>query len=67
MIVGVLAFIIGVLTLLPPEPLGAPQPTPRGEAEALGSKPSKRGPDLGITDPEDGVEMIQSTNRQVKA
>ncbi|XP_067098548.1 solute carrier family 22 member 16 [Osmerus mordax] len=64
LIVGVLAFIIGVMTFLLPETLGEPLTTTLKEAEALGRKPSKRIPDLGM---EDGVEMIQSSNHQIKA
>lgn len=51
---GILAFIIGVLTLLLPETLGEPLTSTMEEAEALGRKSS---PDQGKKDPEEGVEM----------
>uniref|UniRef100_A0A8C8IX57 Major facilitator superfamily (MFS) profile domain-containing protein n=1 Tax=Oncorhynchus tshawytscha TaxID=74940 RepID=A0A8C8IX57_ONCTS len=54
LIVGILAFIIGVLTLLLPETLGEPLTSTMEEAEALGRKSS---PDQGKKDPEEGVEM----------
>uniref|UniRef100_A0A8D3AUS7 Solute carrier family 22 member 16 n=1 Tax=Scophthalmus maximus TaxID=52904 RepID=A0A8D3AUS7_SCOMX len=51
LIVGILAFIIGVLTLLLPETLGKPLTTTLGEAEALGSKKK------------DGLEMNQCESK----
>ncbi|XP_053737147.1 solute carrier family 22 member 16 [Synchiropus splendidus] len=42
LIVGILAFIIGVLTLLLPETLGQPLTTTMEEAEALGRAPVKK-------------------------
>lgn len=59
LIVGILAFIIGVLTLLLPETLGKPLTTTLEEAEALGRKPSKKNSALGSKDAEDGLEMNQ--------
>ncbi|XP_031178279.1 solute carrier family 22 member 16 isoform X3 [Sander lucioperca] len=53
LIVGILAFIIGVLTLLLPETLGRPLTTTLEEAEALGRKPSKKNSALGNRDAED--------------
>lgn len=55
LIVGILAFIIGVLALLLPETLGRPLTTTLEEAEALGHEPSKK---------KDGLEMKQ---HEVKA
>lgn len=52
---GILAFIIGVLTLLLPETLGKPLTTTLEEAEALGHEPSKK----TNKDAEDGLEMNQ--------
>lgn len=54
LIVGILAFVIGVLTFLLPETLGRPLTTTLEEAEALGREPAKK----------DGVEMNQ---QEVKA
>lgn len=54
---GILAFIIGVLTLLLPETLGKPLTTTLEEAEALGCEPSQKNSALGHKDAEDGVEM----------
>ncbi|XP_039637382.1 solute carrier family 22 member 16 isoform X3 [Perca fluviatilis] len=53
LIVGILAFIIGVLTLLLPETLGRPLTTTLEEAEALGREPSKKNSALGNKDAED--------------
>uniref|UniRef100_A0A8C2ZK14 Uncharacterized protein n=2 Tax=Cyclopterus lumpus TaxID=8103 RepID=A0A8C2ZK14_CYCLU len=64
LIVGILAFIIGVLTLLLPETLGRPLTTTLEEAEALGSQPSKKDSALGNKDAEDGLEM---NHREAKA
>ncbi|TNN68602.1 Solute carrier family 22 member 16 [Liparis tanakae] len=64
LIVGILAFIIGVLTLLLPETLGRPLTTTLEEAEALGSEPSKKDSALGSKDAEDGLEM---NHRKAKA
>ncbi|XP_032398703.1 solute carrier family 22 member 16 isoform X1 [Etheostoma spectabile] len=52
LIVGILAFIIGVLTLLLPETLGRPLTTTLEEAEALGREPSKNSA-MGSNDAED--------------
>ncbi|XP_056150124.1 solute carrier family 22 member 16 [Lampris incognitus] len=59
LIVGILAFVIGVLTLLLPETLGKPLTTTLEEAEALGRKPTKKNSALGNNNPEDGLEMNQ--------
>ncbi|XP_071374982.1 solute carrier family 22 member 16 [Centroberyx affinis] len=59
LIVGILAFIIGVLTLMLPETLGQPLTTTLEEAEALGRKPSKKSSGLGSKYAEDGLEMKQ--------
>lgn len=56
---GILAFIIGVLTLLLPETLGKPLTSTLEEAEALGRKPSKKNSALGNKEAEDGLEMNQ--------
>lgn len=61
---GILAFIIGVLTLLLPETLGKPLTTTLEEAEALGREPSKKKSAPGNKDGEDGLEMNQ---HEVKA
>ncbi|KAM7367877.1 hypothetical protein PAMP_014146 [Pampus punctatissimus] len=63
LIVGILAFIIGVLTLLLPETLGKPLTTTLEEAEALGRKPSKKNSALANKDAEDGLEMTQHADR----
>lgn len=42
LIVGILAFIIGLLTMFLPETLGQPLTSTLEEAEALGSKPSMK-------------------------
>lgn len=54
LIVGVLAFIIGVLTLMLPETLGQPLTSTLEEAENLGRDPSKK-----RKEEEDGLEMNQ--------
>ncbi|XP_056284864.1 solute carrier family 22 member 16 isoform X2 [Pseudoliparis swirei] len=64
LIVGILAFIIGVLTLWLPETLGRPLTTTFEEAEALGSEPSKKDSALGNKDAEEGLEM---NHRKAKA
>jgi len=51
--VGILAFIIGILTLFLPETLGQPLTSTLKEAEALGSKPKTKNP------PVDALEMNQ--------
>lgn len=56
LIVGILAFIIGVLTLLLPETLGKPLPSTLEEAEALGRDPSKK-KSATDKDAEDGMEL----------
>ncbi|XP_020488555.1 solute carrier family 22 member 16 [Labrus bergylta] len=57
LIVGILAFIIGVLTLLLPETLGKPLTTTLEEAEALGLEPSKKSSAQGSKCAEEGLEM----------
>lgn len=64
LIVGILAFVIGVLTMLLPETLGKPLTSTLEEAEALGREPSKKNSALGNKDAEDGLEMNQ---HEVKA
>ncbi|MED6293660.1 hypothetical protein CHARACLAT_012714, partial [Characodon lateralis] len=59
LIVGILAFIIGVLTLLLPETLGKPLPTTIEEAKSLGQDPSKKKSTPGNKDAEDGMELNQ--------
>ncbi|KAL2081789.1 hypothetical protein ACEWY4_021607 [Coilia grayii] len=59
LIVGVLAFIIGILTMLLPETLGEPLTSTLEEAEALGSKPSKGAAKSGSTAAEEGLELKQ--------
>ncbi|XP_051954808.1 solute carrier family 22 member 16-like [Xyrauchen texanus] len=54
LIVGILAFITGILTMFLPETLGQPLTSTLEEAEALGSKPSKKNAAV------DGVEMNQT-------
>ncbi|XP_014061000.1 solute carrier family 22 member 16 [Salmo salar] len=54
LIVGILAFIIGILTLWLPETLGEPLTSTMEEAEALGRK---KNPEEGKKDPEEGMEM----------
>uniref|UniRef100_A0A672H8V7 Major facilitator superfamily (MFS) profile domain-containing protein n=2 Tax=Salarias fasciatus TaxID=181472 RepID=A0A672H8V7_SALFA len=56
-IVGILAFIIGVLTLLLPETLGQPLTNTLEEAESLGRKPKTKQSPLRNRDAEDGLEM----------
>lgn len=55
LIVGVLAFIIGVLTLMLPETLGQPLTSTLEEAENLGREPSEK----KKKEEEDGLEMNQ--------
>lgn len=59
LIVGILAFIIGVLTLFLPETLGKPLTTTLEEAEALGREPSKKNSAPATKDVEDWMEMNQ--------
>lgn len=59
LIVGILAFVIGVLTMLLPETLGKPLTTTLEEAEALGREPSKKSSVLGSKEAEEGLEMNQ--------
>ncbi|XP_065112025.2 solute carrier family 22 member 16 [Paramisgurnus dabryanus] len=54
LIVGILAFIVGILTMFLPETLGQPLTSTLEEAEALGSKPRKE------NEIADGVEMNQT-------
>lgn len=51
---GILAIIIGVLTLWLPETLGEPLTSTMEEAEALGRK---KNPEEDKKDPEEGMEM----------
>ncbi|XP_040015864.1 solute carrier family 22 member 16 [Gasterosteus aculeatus] len=64
LIVGILAFVIGVLTLLLPETLGKPLTTTLQEAEALGNQPSKKDSAVGYKNAEVGLEM---NHREAKA
>uniref|UniRef100_A0A673AGC4 Uncharacterized protein n=2 Tax=Sphaeramia orbicularis TaxID=375764 RepID=A0A673AGC4_9TELE len=57
LIVGILAFVIGVLTLWLPETLGKPLTTTLEEAEALGRTAKEKKLTLGNKDAEDGLEM----------
>ena len=59
LVVGVLAFIIGVLTLFLPETLGQPLTSTLEEAEALGSKPAKDAAKTGSPAAEEGLELKQ--------
>ncbi|XP_041660622.1 solute carrier family 22 member 16 [Cheilinus undulatus] len=59
LIVGILAFVIGVLTMLLPETLGKPLTTTLEEAEALGREPSKKSSVPGSKEAEEGLEMNQ--------
>ncbi|XP_028252960.1 solute carrier family 22 member 16 [Parambassis ranga] len=59
LIVGVLAFIIGVLTMMLPETLGKPLTTTLEEAASLGREPSKKTSALGSKDAEDRLELNQ--------
>lgn len=56
LIVGVLAFVIGVLTLMLPETLGQPLTSTLEEAENLGREPSKKKKE---EEQEAGLEMNQ--------
>lgn len=57
LIVGILAFIIGVLTLMLPETLGKPLTTTLEEAESLGRDPCKKNSGPSERDVEEGVEL----------
>ncbi|XP_030628520.1 solute carrier family 22 member 16 [Chanos chanos] len=57
LIVGVLAFIIGILTMFLPETLGQPLTNTLEEAEALGSKPSKKASAPGNKVGQETMEM----------
>ncbi|XP_047429799.1 solute carrier family 22 member 16 [Mugil cephalus] len=59
LIVGILAFIIGVLTMMLPETLGKPLTTTLEEAESLGREPSKKKSALSNKEAEDGLELNQ--------
>ncbi|KAM9354981.1 solute carrier family 22 member 16 [Pholidichthys leucotaenia] len=60
LIVGILAFIIGVLTLFLPETLGEPLTSTLEEAEALGRDPGKKKkPTVDNKVTEDGLELNQ--------
>lgn len=63
LIVGVLAFAIGLLTLLLPETLGQPLTNTMEEAEALGGKSSKTCSGLCGKDEEAAVEMNQQEGK----
>ncbi|XP_017278787.1 solute carrier family 22 member 16 [Kryptolebias marmoratus] len=63
LIVGILAFIIGVLTLLLPETLGKPLTTTLKEAESLGRDPGKKSSSLSDRNAEDGMELKQSETK----
>ncbi|XP_037541081.1 solute carrier family 22 member 16 [Nematolebias whitei] len=60
LIVGILAFIIGVLTLLLPETLGEPLTTTLEEAESLGRDPRKKNSNPNDKDAEEGMELNQN-------
>lgn len=59
LIVGILAFIIGVLTFLLPETLGIPLSSTLEEAEALGRKPRKRVLPQDSRDADERMEMYR--------
>ncbi|CAL8314706.1 unnamed protein product [Lota lota] len=59
LIVGILAFIIGLLTLLLPETLGQPLTTSMEEAKNLGVNVKKKTSPQDNKDPENGLEMAQ--------
>ncbi|XP_056437924.1 solute carrier family 22 member 16-like [Gadus chalcogrammus] len=59
LIVGILAFIFGVLTLMLPETLGQPLTTSLEEAQNLGVNAKKKSSPKGSKDPENGLEMAQ--------
>ncbi|XP_013877230.1 solute carrier family 22 member 16 [Austrofundulus limnaeus] len=63
LIVGILAFIIGVLTLLLPETLGKPLTTTLEEAESLGRDPSKKISGPNNRDAEEGMELNQNETK----
>lgn len=63
LIVGILAFIIGVLTLLLPETLGKPLTTTLEEAESLGRDPSKKNSGPSDRDAEEGMEQNQNETK----
>lgn len=56
---GILAFIIGILTMLLPETLGETLTTTLEEAESLGRNPSKKNSARCNAGAEDGVELNQ--------
>lgn len=64
LIVGVLAFVIGVLTLLLPETLGQPLTNTLEEAEALGGKPSRTS---SAPSCKDAAAALESTELEAKA
>lgn len=57
LIVGILAFIIGVLTFMLPETLGKPLTSTLEEAEALGREPKSRALPQDSKDAEERMEM----------
>lgn len=59
LIVGILAFIIGVLTFLLPETLGKPLTSTLEEAEALGREPRNRALPQDSKDADERMEMYQ--------
>lgn len=64
LIVGVLAFVIGILTLLLPETLGQPLTSTLEEAEALGGKPSRKG---SVLCGKDAVGPMEMSEQEAKA
>lgn len=60
LIVGILAFIIGLLTLLLPETLGEPLTTTLEEAESLGRGPGKKTSNPSDKDAEEGMALNQN-------
>ncbi|KAM9798376.1 solute carrier family 22 member 16 [Neosynchiropus ocellatus] len=62
LIVGILAFVIGVLTLLLPETLGQPLTTTMEEAEALGRAPVKKSALSTKGAGGDGLEMKRAAS-----
>lgn len=56
---GVLAFVIGLLTLLLPETLGQPLTNTLEEAEALGAKPSRKSSVLAGKEAVGAMEMTE--------
>lgn len=63
LIVGVLAFVIGMLTFLLPETLGQPLTNTLEEAEALGGNPSKKCSALCGREDAGAIEMNQQETK----